>query len=173
MKAPPEHVEQITADRLREVIVGLKCPAPSNNELSEMAAAYAAMQLFDRDPKVELASEPGVSARNIVTGKVRVTNVPVHLRHVVARGATKHWKQKNWSDRAPDIAAPFRRAMKGVDPTCRSATETGLSRALLRLSYRLFSPVSTRLSPPLAKFSHGRHAPVCKRRGLQPLIPFI
>jgi hypothetical protein len=116
MKGPPEHVEQITADRLREVIVGLKCPAPSKNELSEMAAAYAAMQLFDRDPKVELASEPGVSARNIVTGKVRVTNVPVHLRHVVARGATKHWKQKNWSDRAPDIAAPFRRAMKGVDP---------------------------------------------------------
>jgi hypothetical protein len=72
MKGPPEHVEQITADRLREVIVGLKCPAPSKNELSEMAAAYAAMQLFDRDPKVELASEPGVSARNIVTGKVRV-----------------------------------------------------------------------------------------------------
>jgi hypothetical protein len=125
VKAPPDATQPITADRLRKIMVDLGFLVPPSGELGEMAAAFAVMQLFNRDPRVELASEPGVSVKSVVTsrdrvarltGKETITKVPIHLRPAFARGDMKHWRQKNWRDFAPDIAARFRQAMKKMDP---------------------------------------------------------
>lgn len=128
MKAPPDTVRPIAVEQVREIIEGLKYPLPTSDKLSEMAALLTGMQSCNRDPVVELASEPEVRVKGVVvgrdrvtrlTGKETVTRVPVHLRFAFARGDMKHWgkrRQRGWRDFAPDIAARFRQAMKGVGP---------------------------------------------------------
>jgi hypothetical protein len=148
MKAPPGHVEPITADQLRKIIAGLKYPIPPIDELSVWAAAFTGAQSCNRDPMVELASEPEVSVKSAVigrdrvvrlTGKETVTRVPVHLRgHDM-----KHWRKRrrrDWRDFAPDIAARFRQAMRGMDPDLPLGDRDGPVASFVAAVVRLIFP---------------------------------
>jgi hypothetical protein len=117
MKAPPDAVRPITAEKLREIIRGLGSRytmPPPDSELVAVASELTKMQRCN-DPPAGWWENPKDFSIQVKGGAVRV-QTPVWLQGAFARGqAEPPWtrRKKNWGDLAPDIAAHFRQLYPG------------------------------------------------------------
>jgi hypothetical protein len=130
MKAPPGHVEPITAARLAKIIVGLGYPVPPDQELDVMAAVFTGMQSCNDpvqwdDPNFEVREYDEYGRERL---RLR-TRKPVWLRLKSAIGLPRR-REKDWSDLMFDIAARFRQAIRAVDPDLPLGDRDGPSQAL-------------------------------------------
>jgi hypothetical protein len=146
MKAPPGHVEPITAGQLRKIIKGLGYCPPSDSELAVLAATLTGWQSCNDAPewgchvRVENVKDKG--------GPARVDKVPPWLRLTFdadkralghprpgmkdkwpidhPRYGEKDWRKKDCHDLVLDIAPRFRGMMQKANPgrpsrrTCRA-----------------------------------------------------
>jgi hypothetical protein len=134
MKAPPPHVDPITADKLREIIAKLKrCHPPPDHELGMLAAVLTGWQSCNlpddcgqgREFFTRVEDVEGGPARDKVPPWLRLTfdadkrligHPRPGMKHKWLVGHPRHgeknWRKNGWHDLALDIAPRFREMMQ-------------------------------------------------------------
>jgi hypothetical protein len=168
MKAPPEHVEPITAGQLRKIIKGLgkRYSPPPDPELAVLAAVLTGWQSCNDDP--EWGDPAFVVSVYDERGRARIDKTPPWLRlgFDADKRALGHLRRRKRDrrDLARDIGPRFQQMMQGANPGLPFGSRDGPVARFIAAVIPLVFPGQHSSVPAVGQLLHRRDTRSLKKR---------